>query len=178
MTTITPTPTDLRALNERTFELMRHGTLEEFAELVHPRARNREAVDEPPAARVPGPAGFHATALWLRDAFADLRWELHDVVVGDDLVVTHCTMSGRHVRPFAAYDATGEVEEVFPPTGREFATTQTHWLRFADGKVVEHWANRDDLGTAKQLGWVPPSPLYLLRMAMAKRRVRRAAGRA
>jgi hypothetical protein len=79
-------------------------------------------------------------------------------------------MYGRHVRPFAAYDADGEVEEVFPPTGREFGTTQTHWLRFEDAQVIEHWANRDDLGTAKQLGWVPPTPLYLVRMALAKRR--------
>jgi hypothetical protein len=43
----------------------------------------------------------------------------------------------------------------------------------ADGKVIEHWANRDDIGTAVQLGWVPPSPLYLLRSAVAKWRARR-----
>ena len=39
--------------------------------------------------------------------------------------------------------------------------------------MIEHWANRDDLGTAKQLAWVPPTPLYLARMAIAKRRARR-----
>jgi predicted ester cyclase len=83
-------------------------------------------------------------------------------------------MSGRHVAPFVAYDADGRVDEVFPPTGRRFETTQTHWLRVVDGKVVEHWANRDDLGMAKQLGWAPPSPVYLLRMALAKRRARTA----
>src|SRR5687768_5763720 len=55
------------------------------------------------------------------------------------------------------------------------ASTQTHWLRIADGKVIEHWANRDDLGMAVELGWVPPTPLYLLRSAVAKRRARRAA---
>ena len=33
-----------------------------------------------------------------------------------------------------------------------------------DGLVVEHWANRDDMGTAAQLGWVPPTPRDLLRM--------------
>ena len=53
MSTITSS-TDLRALNARTFELMQHGSLEEFAELVHPRAHNREAhIDEPPAAPRP-----------------------------------------------------------------------------------------------------------------------------
>ena len=34
-----------------------------------------------------------------------------------------------------------------------------------DGQVIEHWANRDDMGTALQLGWIPPSPVYLVRMA-------------
>ena len=41
--------------------------------------------------------------------------------------------------------------------------------------VIEHWANRDDLGMAQQAGWVPPTPLFLLRMALAKRKARRQA---
>jgi hypothetical protein len=39
--------------------------------------------------------------------------------------------------------------------------------------VIEHWANRDDQGTAMQLGWVPPSPWYLVKMALATRRARK-----
>ena len=42
-----------------------------------------------------------------------------------------------------------------------------------DGQVVEHWANRDDMGTALQLGWIPPSPAYLVRMARATRQARK-----
>jgi predicted ester cyclase len=30
-----------------------------------------------------------------------------------------------------------------------------HWHRLADGKVVERWAVRDDLGAAQQLGLLP-----------------------
>jgi hypothetical protein len=45
-------------------------------------------------------------------------------------------------------------------------------FRFEHGKIAEHWANRDDLGQAAQLGWIPPTPLYLLRMAAAKRKAR------
>jgi hypothetical protein len=66
------------------------------------------------------------------------------------------------------------VRQAFPPTSRRFSTTQSHWFRLRDGKVIEHWANRDDLGTALQLGWMPPSPRYLLRTALATRRARRA----
>ncbi|HEX4252663.1 MAG TPA: hypothetical protein VH008_32675, partial [Pseudonocardia sp.] len=51
-----------------------------------------------------------------------------------------------------------------------------HWLRVDDGRVIEHWAHRDDLGMAEQLGWVPPSPLYLIRCGLAGRRASRAHG--
>jgi predicted ester cyclase len=163
----------VRELALRSVRMMADGSLEEFHEVLHPEFLNHEAKDEPPGARGRGPDAAYVTALWLHDAFAELRWDIHEVVVEGDLAVVHCTMSGRHVRPFAEYDEHAEVTEVFPPTGKRFATTQTHWLRVADGRVIEHWANRDDLGTAFQLGWVPPSPLYLLRSALAKRRARR-----
>lgn len=154
--------------------IMASGTMADFERVVHPNAINREAIDEPPASRVPGPKGFYATALWLREAFADLAFEFHDVVVDGDLVVIHNTMSGCHHSPMVEYDADGNVATVFPPTGRTFASKQSHWFRIADGKVIEHWANRDDVGTATQLGWIPPSPWYLFRMARAKRAARRA----
>jgi predicted ester cyclase len=144
---------------------------------VHPAATNREAVDEPPACRIPGPAGFHATAQWLRTAFAELAFEVHDAVASGDLVVVHVTMRGRQTGVMVVHGPDGDVAEAFPPTGRRFATTQTHWFRLADGLIVEHWANRDDIGTGKQLGWIPPSPRYLVRMGRAKRRARRDARR-
>ena len=108
---------------------------------------------------------------------ADLHWEIHEVVAEDDIVTLHATMSGRHVGTFVGYDIDARPAQAFPPTGKTFATTQTHWFRSADGKVIEHWANRDDLGTAMQLGWTPPSPRYLVRMALATRRARRDAAR-
>jgi predicted ester cyclase len=151
--------------------IMASGEMSDFERIVHPLAINREAKDEPPAAHEPGPKGFYATALWLRAAFADLRFEIHNVVAEGDLVVIHNTMSGRHQGPMIQFD-NGEVAAAFPPTGRSFASTQTHWFRIAEGKVIEHWANRDDIGTAQQLGWIPPTPSYLFRMARARRRAR------
>jgi predicted ester cyclase len=154
----------------RALQMMADGTLEDFRAVVHPHARNREDVAEPPASRGRGPAAFYATALWLRDAYAELRWVVHQGAAEGDLVVLHATMSGRHVGTFVKYNDAARPVQAFPPTGKRFATTQTHWFRIADDKIIEHWANRDDLGTAMQLGWTPPSPRYLARMLLATRR--------
>jgi predicted ester cyclase len=159
----------------RCIQIMADGERADFEALVHPDAVNREGDMEPPECRVGGPAGFYATALWLRTAFAGLAYEFHHVVADGNLVAIHSTMTGRHVASFAVYTTEGGVDTVFPPTGKTFAITQSHWLRIEDGRVIEHWANRDDLGQAKQLGWVPPTPAYLFRMARAKSRTRRAA---
>ncbi len=48
-----------------------------------------------------------------------------------------------------------------------------HGFRIEDGQITEHWANRDDLGMARQLGWIPSTPAYLFKMARAKRRAMR-----
>ena len=168
-----PSPT---ALCERSIHIMADGDLADFEAVIHPEAVNREALSEPLAARGRGPAAFHATALWLRAAFADMRWDIHEAAADGDIVVIHSTASSRHAGPFVLYDESGAVEQVMPATGNTCSITQTHWFRIADGQVIEHWANRDDLGMARQLGWVPPSPQYLARMALAKRRARRAAG--
>jgi predicted ester cyclase len=37
------------------------------------------------------------------------------------------------------------------PTGRSVVWTHHHTFRFVDGKIAEHWANRDDLGFLRQV---------------------------
>ena len=111
--------------------------------------------------------------MWLRSAFADLHYDIHHSIVGGDLVAVNSTMNGRHVAPMAFYTEDGAVDTAFPPTNKTFAMTQSHWFRIEDRRITEHWANRDDLGTARQLGWIPPTPVYLFKMARAKRRAKR-----
>jgi predicted ester cyclase len=157
----------------RSIHTMAEGDREAFEPLYHPSAVDRENPIQPPSSRVPGPACFYSTALWLRAAFADLHYDIHHAVADGDLVVVNSTMNGRHTAPWTVYDEAGQVDTVFPPTNKPFAMTQSHWFRMAGGRIIEHWANRDDLGMARQLGWVPPTPAFLLRMAVAKRRARR-----
>lgn len=151
------------------------GTLADLVPVVHPDATNREASAEPPATRGRGPGAFHATGQWLRDGFSDLVWTTERSIAEDDIVVTFGTMSGRHTGNFVVWASDETVERVFVPTGKTFTVRQAHFQRMEAGLVVEHWAVRDDQGMAMQAGWIPPTPGYLLRCALATRKARRAA---
>jgi predicted ester cyclase len=160
----------------RCIRLMGDGTRDEFDHLIHPEALNREHVAEPPAARGLGPAAFWASAIWLRAAYSELDWKIHDVVGDGDLVAVHTAMSACHTGTFVVYNNQAQPSQAFPPTGKSFSVSQTHWCRIVDGQLIEHWANRDDLGQAMQLGWIPPTPLYVARMRLALWRARCAQG--
>ena len=163
---------DVEVLIRRALDRMSSGRRDGLEAIYTNDAINHEAVGEPPAARVPGPDGAHATSAWLRAAFGDLRYSLDAIAVDGDQVVVRTTMRGRHTGDFTTWEPDGTISS-FPPTGREFAQSQMHWFILRDGRIAEHRAQRDDLGMARQLRWIPPSPRYLLRMA----RARRAAGR-
>ncbi|MFC7448847.1 ester cyclase [Rhodococcus daqingensis] len=164
---------DAKSVAVQSIEFVAAGSRDDFDAVIHPDAYNHETRTEPPHTRTRGPASWYATALWLRRAFADLDFEIRHAVADGDLVAVEVTMSGRHVGQFVNYDESGAVDQAFPPTGRSFAVAQSHWVRIRDGQVIEHWADRDDLGMAQQLGWTPPGPAYLARMVWATRRARK-----
>jgi predicted ester cyclase len=72
-------------------------------------------------------------------------FDIEDHIAEGDKVVARVTMHGHHVGEFLGQ----------PPTGKEFAVKQIHIWRLEDGKVIEHWSVRDDLGQAFQLGLIP-----------------------
>lgn len=156
------------------FRIVAEGELEAMDENVTADFLNIRSADEPLPARQRGPDGLRATSLWLRRTFADLRFEIHDVVIEGDRIAALVTMRGRQHGTFIVYnDESGNVTDVFPATGRALAVRQTHWFRIRDGRISEHDAIRDDLEMAKQLKWLPPTPVYLVRMFIALRRERR-----
>lgn len=168
-----------RRLVRDQFAIIETGDLDLAASNVTPDYVNHRSVHEPLPARDRGPDAMKATATWLRRAFSDIRFEIHEFEVVGDRAVAWVTMHGTHTGPHVVHDSPeGAVTEVFPPTGREFATRQVHWFRIADGAIAEHDAVRDDLGMSKQVGWIPPRPAYVLRMLAARRRERRRSGAA
>lgn len=164
--------TDDKATCRRAMEIMAAGTVEDFAEVYTADALDREAHEHPP---LRGPEGLHRSASRLRDAYSDMRWDIHTVVQDGDLVVLHATMSGQQSGTATAFKPGGEVAAVFPSRGRTFSVTQTHWFRMEHGRIAEHWANRDDLTMSRQLGWLPPTPGYIVKMVLARRQAQRAA---
>jgi predicted ester cyclase len=99
-----------------------------------------------------------------------MSFAIEHVAVEGDLVAWSGTMSGRHTGDFVTWNADAQVERVFVATGKTFTVPHAHFHRMRDGLIAEHWAVRDDMGQATQLGWVPPSPLYLWRCSRATRR--------
>jgi predicted ester cyclase len=73
-----------------------------------------------------------------------MRAEIEDEICEGDKVVARLTMHGRHVGEFLGQ----------PPTGKEYGVEHIHIWRIEDGKVIEHWSVRDDLGQALQLGLI------------------------
>ena len=136
---------------------------------------NHRSADEPLEARVRGPEGYKATLRWAQRAFAEMRFEVHDVALSSNLVALNVTFYARQHGEFVVYDSPdGRVTDVFPATGRSFAVRHTHWITVVNGLVSEHDAVRDDLGMAKQLGWIPPNPLFIAKMIFALTKERRA----
>ncbi len=97
---------------------------------------------EAPPGTPPGPEGANAVLSWLRGAFADLSYEVLDAFGDGDRVAVRLITKGTH---------TGEFQSK-PPTGKRFEIEAIHLYRIQDGQVAEHWAKRDDVGLANQLG--------------------------
>jgi SnoaL-like polyketide cyclase len=123
---------------------------------------NDEAEGEPPACRIPGPAGLLATGAWMRAAFSELRFVEHICLADEHHVLSEITLSGRHTGPFTVFED-GRLAQVLPPTGRAFAVRQFHLHRLRGDEIVGHSAVRDDLGMLTQIGAFPPDPRLLAR---------------
>jgi predicted ester cyclase len=130
---------DIRISARRTLEeIFPAADTEALAEVVHADVVNHEL----PPGLPQGLQGMQQVMLWLRRAFADLRYEIHQVIAEGDTAVVYCTMRGRHVGEFMGV----------PPTHHCVDVEQVHIVRFQNGKSIEHWAVRDDLMLMRQLG--------------------------
>ena len=145
-----------KALVRRIYEeLWNRGNLSVAHEVIAPDFINHAA--SPDSNR--GPESMRGSVTWARNAFPDVHFEIEELVAEGDIVAGRLTMSGTHEGSLM-----GE-----PPTGRSVRNNHMHFVRFRDGKAVEHWGVRDDLGTMRQLGLgVIPGPRLLGRLLVDK----------
>jgi steroid delta-isomerase-like uncharacterized protein len=122
-------------------EVFNQGNLAIVDELVTPDFLNHEV---PPGMNNRGPDSTRQIVKMLRTAFPDLHFTIEELVAEGDTVAGRVTMSGTHLGPFQG----------IPPTGRSFEQAHMHFVRFRDGKAIEHRAVRDDLGMMRQLGLI------------------------
>jgi predicted ester cyclase len=79
------------------------------------------------------------------------RYEVMEMVAEGDWVACRIVVSGRHkIRPLIPFD--GGIYQISEAEGLPFTSQHIHMFRIVNGKIKEHWATRDDLGAARQLG--------------------------
>jgi predicted ester cyclase len=102
------------------------------------------------------PVGRDHVAMILQDVwttFPDFRLDIVDLVAKDDWVVVRCRESGTHLGVGKLPVSGGLLVDV-PPTRKHFEVEVTHWWKLRDGKIVDHYGDRDDLGMMEQLGLI------------------------
>jgi len=123
-------------------ELWGHGNLAVADEIIAPDYVRHDPGDPFPAR---GPEDVKRIVSMLRGMLPDLQIEVEDVIAEGDKVVSRYTVSATDTRGYMG----------MPPTGKKIRTHGIQIFRFANSKIVESWAARDDLGILVQLGHLP-----------------------
>ena len=95
-----------------------------------------------------GPGDVKRIVTMLRSMLPDFHIEVDTIIAEGDIVVSRYTATATDTRGYMGQ----------PPTGKAIRTTAMQMFRVANGKIVESWAVRDDLGTLRQLGHLPANP--------------------
>jgi len=86
--------------------------------------------------------------------FPDYHSEIVDIIAEGDVVVTRNRVSGTH-KGVGKLPVNGGMLIGVQPTGKRFEIQNIRWYKLRDGKIVEHYATRDDIGLTRQLGLLP-----------------------
>ena len=140
-------PRDLSKASRRLLEeTFNDGNFELIDQLVAADAVNHDPATPAQMRELGGREVFKGTVSMYRAAFPDVRIVVDDVIAADDKVVLRWHSEGTHRGELAG----------LAPTGARGSVTGISIDRWKDGKVVEAWAEWDNLGLARQLGAAPP----------------------
>jgi steroid delta-isomerase-like uncharacterized protein len=132
-----------RRLLEESFNT---GNFELIDQLVAPEAVNHDSGLPAQMRDLRGPDGLKRIITMYRTAFPDVRMTVDDVIASGDKVVLRWHSEGTHRGELAG----------LAPTGTRGSVTGISIDRWQEGKIVEGWAEWDNMGLARQLGAAPP----------------------
>ncbi len=90
--------------------------------------------------------------------FPDFQQKIVDIVAVGDSVIVREKMSGTH-EGTGRIPANGGMLVGVPPTHKHYTIDAIHWYTLKGGKIVDHYAVRDDLAMMQQLSLSPrPKP--------------------
>ena len=112
------------------------------------------AVDTRNHGETVGRAGIEMVIADIWRTFPDWRGEIIEIIAAEDSVVVRLNVSGTHYG-IGRFPVNGGMLVGVEPTGKSFTAQHIHWYKMRDGEIVDHYANRDDLGMMQQLGLLP-----------------------
>ena len=95
-----------------------------------------------------GPRGVEGTRSYFEMSFAafpDQQVTSIQIIAEGDMLVDYMRVDAIHTGPFMG----------IPPTGKRLSFTFIDIVRYANGKIVEHWNETDMFGLMQQLGVIP-----------------------
>jgi steroid delta-isomerase-like uncharacterized protein len=123
-------------------EAFNRGNLSVVDELVSPDFVEREQL---PPGTPAGREGVKQLTVVFRGAFPDFKVTIDDLIAEGDRVVIRESWTGTQRGEFMGV----------PATGRTVRFGVIDILRFAGGRIVEHWGQMDSMGLMMQLGAIP-----------------------
>ena len=87
-----------------------------------------------------------------RTAFPDLHFSVDFTVAEGDLVMCEVSFQGTHLGEFPLIPPLQG--PTLAPDGKTFKVKHIHRFRLREGKIIDHFAVRDDLGMFQQLGHI------------------------
>lgn len=79
------------------------------------------------------------------------RHVIHEIIGEGEWVAVRTTCSGAYAAQ-PEIPVNGGIFQSTEPNGRMYENQHIHLFRVVEGKLKEHWANRDDLSVARQIG--------------------------
>ena len=134
---------DNKAIARRFFECWVEGDLDGFDEIVAP-----DVIDHDPYNPHGGEGldGLKKFVAMYREAFPDINFTIEDQVAEGDMVATRWVGTGT---------MKGELMGL-EPNGKQSTVPGISIDRIENGKIVERWAEVNELSALRQIGLLPP----------------------